>query len=292
MDTGLQLLIESLLLGGFYSFMAVGFALIWGVLNILNLAYGSYIILGAYLSLFLFRYAGLDPILSIPVSFATGFLFGILVQKLIFNRAMKLEPFMVLIISFGLDVLISNALNLLFKADVRSINVSYGGDSFLLGEVIISKVKLLVFVLSLLLTFALYLFLNRTWTGKAIRAVALDKDGAMLVGIDPSKIFLITAGLGTAISFSSGNLYGILQGFTPFDGGLLTVKVFLISILGGLGRIESAVAGGFLLAFIEIFSSFYMGEGWKLFVALAVMVGVLIFRPRGLLGSKYYGEAQ
>ncbi len=285
-----QLIIESLLLGGFYSFMAIGFSLIWGVLGILNLAYGSYIILGAYLGLILFRYAGLDPILSIPVSLFAGFLFGVLVQKLIFNRAMKLEPFMVLIMSFGLDVLISNALNLVFKADVRSITVSYGGDSFIVGDVIIAKVKLLVFVLSLLLALLLYLFLSRTWTGRAIRAVALDREGATLVGIDPAKIFLITAGIGTAVSFSSGNLYGILQGFTPFDGGLLTVKVFLISILGGLGRIESALAGGFLLAFIEVISSFYLGEGWKLFVALVVMVAVLIFKPRGLLGSKYYGE--
>ncbi len=291
MDIIPQLLIESLLLGGFYSFMAIGFSLIWGVLNILNLAYGSYIILGAYLSLLLWRYGGIDPLLSIPASLLAGFVFGVAVQRLIFNRAMKLEPFMVLIISFGLDVLISNTLNLVFKADVRSITVSYGGDSFLLGNLIVSKVKLLVFILSLLLTLLLYLLLTRTWTGRAIRAVALDRDGAMLVGINPSKIFLITAGIGTAIAFSSGNLYGILQGFTPFDGGLLTVKVFLISILGGLGRVESAVAGGFLLAFIEIFSSFYMGEGWKLFVALVVMVAVLIFRPRGLLGSKYYGEA-
>ncbi|MDQ7038225.1 MAG: branched-chain amino acid ABC transporter permease [Aquificota bacterium] len=290
MDTVLQLLVESLFLGTFYAFMSLGFSLTWGVLNIINLAYGSYIILGAYLAYTLHIYLGLDPVLSLPLSFTGGFLLGLFFQRFLMNRVMNLEPFMVLILTFGLDIFIANALNLIFRADIRSIDVPYAERSHLLGPLIITEVKALVFVLSLILTALVYLLLHRTWTGRAIRAVALDREGARTVGVSPEKIFLITSGIGTGIALASGNLYGVLQGFTPFDGGMLTVKAFLVSIVGGLGRVESAVAGGLFLGVLEVFTGFYLGEGWKFFASLIVMFLFLILRPRGLLGGKYYGE--
>ncbi len=291
MDILPQLLVEALLLGSFYAFMSLGFSLSWGVLGILNLAYGSFTILGSYVAYLLFSTLSLDPVLSLPLSFLIGFLTGAVFQKIFVNRVMNFEPFMVLILTFGLDIFLSHSLNLIFKADIRSIDVPYAEESFFLGNLILSKVKILVFFTSLILTALLYVFLRFTWTGRAIRAVALDREGAQLVGIDPSKVFLITMGLGTGIAFSSGNLYGILQGFTPFDGGFLTVKAFLVSIIGGLGRVESALVGGVFLGILEVFVSFYLGESWKFFSSLVVMVCVLILRPRGLMGGKYYGEA-
>ena len=290
MDIILQLVLEALLLGSFYAFMSAGFSLTWGVLNIINLAYGSLVIVGSYTSYMLLNTLGLDPILSLPLVFSLGFLVGLALQKTLINRLMTFEPFMVLILTFGIDVVISHSLNLIFKADIRSIDVSYAEDSFLVGMLIISKVKVLVFLISLLLSLMLFLFLKFTWTGKAVRAVALDREGAELVGIDPSKIFLISTGIGTGIAFSAGGLYGILQGFTPFDGGVLTIKAFLVSILGGLGRVESALVGGLMLALLEIFVGFYVGESWKLFASLLLIVLVLLFRPRGLMGGKYYGQ--
>ncbi len=291
MDLLLQLLLEVLLLGAFYGFMSLGFSLTWGVLNILNLAYGSFVVLGSYIAYTAYVHGGVDPLISIPLSAGTGFFVGTALQRLLIDRAMKMEPFMVLILTFGMDILIAHSLNLVFKADVRSIDTPYAEESFLLGSLIIVKVKLLVFLTAVFLTLALYLFLKYTWTGRAIRAVALDREGATLVGINPSKVFLIASGIGTAIAFSSGNLYGLMQGFTPFDGALLTVKAFLISVLGGLGRVESALIGGLALSFVEIFVGFYAGEGWKFFASLILLVFVLIVRPRGLLGGKYYGEA-
>ncbi len=286
-----QLILESILLGLFYAFMSIGFSLTWGVLGILNLAYGSFILLGSYFSYVLFTSFGLDPLLGIPVSFITGFLFGAIIQKLFIDRIMLLEPFLVLIITFGLDIVIAHTLNLIFKADIRSIDVQYAEKSFFMGDLIVSLVKLVVAVISLFLVFLLYLFLKYTWTGRAIRAVALDKEGARLVGINPSGIYVLTMGIGTGIAFISGNLYGVLQGFTPFDGGILTIKAFLISIIGGLGRVESALLGGLFLGFLEIFVSFYLGESWKFFVSLILMILILIVRPRGLFGGKYYGES-
>ena len=291
MDLLLQLLLEAILLGTFYAFLSLGFSLTWGVLNILNLAYGSLVVLGSYLAYSLFNAVGVDPIVSLPISFAVGFVLGLLLQVSFVNRVIKLEPFMVLILTFGLDILISHTLNYFFKADIRSIDVPYAEGSFIVGNLIVSKVKLLVFLLSLILTALLFLFLRFTWTGRAIRAVALDVEGARLVGISPERVFALTMGIGTGVAFLSGNLYGILQGFTPFDGGLLTVKAFLVSVLGGLGRVESALFGGLLLGTMEIFVSFYAGESWKLFASLVLMILVLIFRPRGLMGGKYYGEA-
>lgn len=287
----LQLIIESLLLGAFYTFMALGFSLIWGVLGILNLAYGSLIVAGAYGAYVLYSYGGVDPLVSIPLLFVCGFLLGSLLQRLLLNRIMFGEPFMVLIMTFGLDILISHLLNLGFGADIRSIDVPYAEGSFWIGPLIIPEVKLLIFLISLLLCGLLFSFLRWSWTGRAVRAVALDREGARLVGINPSRIFTLTAGIGTGIALCCGNLYGVLQGFTPFDGGLLTVKAFLISIVGGLGRVESALAGGIFLGFLEIFVSFYLGESWKLLASLAVMILFLILRPRGLFGGRYYGEA-
>ncbi|NPA41443.1 MAG: branched-chain amino acid ABC transporter permease [Aquificae bacterium] len=290
MDIILQLVIEALFLGAFYAFMSLGFSLVWGVMNILNLAYGSFIVLGSYLAYILYTYLGIDPLVSIPLGAGTGFLTGVLLQKTLINRAMGLEPFMVLILTFGLDIFLSHSLNLIFKADIRSIDTPYAEESFLVGNLIISQVKLLVFITALFLTFILYVFLRFSWTGRAIRAVALNREGATLVGINPSSVFLIASGIGTAIAFSSGHLYGLLQGFTPFDGGFLTVKAFLVSILGGLGRVESALVGGMILGFLEIFVGFYAGESWKLFASLLLLVFILLFRPRGLMGGKYYGE--
>ena len=290
MDIVLQLLVEALLLGTFYAFMSLGFSLTWGVLNIINLAYGSYIILGSYLAYTLYTSAGLDPILSLPISFTAGFLLGLILQSFLMNRVMTLEPFMILILTFGLDIFIANTLNLLFRADIRSIDVPYAERSHLIGPLIITEVKAVVFVLSLVLTGFVYILLHRTWTGRAIRAVALDREGARIVGVSPEKVFLITSGIGTGIALSSGNLYGVLQGFTPFDGGMLTVKAFLVSIVGGLGRVESALAGGLFLGVLEVFTGFYLGEGWKFFASLIAMFLFLILRPRGLLGGKYYGE--
>ncbi len=290
MDIVLQLLVEALLLGTFYAFMSLGFSLTWGVLNIINLAYGSYIILGSYLAYTLYTSAGLDPILSLPISFTAGFLLGLILQSFLMNRVMTLEPFMILILTFGLDIFIANTLNLLFRADIRSIDVPYAERSHLIGPLIITEVKAVVFVLSLVLTGFVYILLHSTWTGRAIRAVALDREGARIVGVSPEKVFLITSGIGTGIALSSGNLYGVLQGFTPFDGGMLTVKAFLVSIVGGLGRVESALAGGLFLGVLEVFTGFYLGEGWKFFASLIAMFLFLILRPRGLLGGKYYGE--
>ncbi len=290
MDLLLQLLLEAILLGTFYAFLSLGFSLTWGVLNILNLAYGSLVVLGSYLAYSLFNALGVDPLVALPLSFGAGFGLGVLLQVSFISRVMRLEPFMVLILTFGLDILISHTLNYFFKADIRSIDVPYAEGSFIVGNLIVSKVKLLVFLLSLILTALLFLFLRFTWTGRAIRAVALDVEGARLVGIRPERVFALTMGIGTGIAFLSGNLYGVLQGFTPFDGGFLTVKAFLVSVLGGLGRVESALFGGLLLGTMEIFVSFYAGESWKLFASLVLMILVLIFRPRGLMGGKYYGE--
>ena len=289
MDIVLQLLLESLLLGAFYGFMSLGFSLTWGVLGIINLAYGSFVVVGSYFAYSLYTGLGLDPLVALPLSFGCGFLFGLAVHRFLIDRAMGLEPFMVLILTFGLDIFLAHLLNLIFKADIRSIDAPYAEESFIVGPFIVSLVKVIVFGVALVLTVGLFLFLKFTWTGRSIRAVALDREGAQLVGIDPSRVLLLASGIGAGIAFSSGNLYGLLQGFTPFDGGVLTVKAFLVSVIGGLGKVESALVGGLFLATLEMFVGFYAGESWKLFASLIVMVLVLIFRPRGLLGGKYYG---
>lgn len=288
----LQILINGLLLGAFYALIGIGFSLVWGVTNIINLSHGAIALLGAYLTFFLFQTFRLDPFLSIPVSFIAMFSFGYLLQRYLMNFVVKAQIFMLLILTFGLEIFLVNFMTTFFSADFRSVTPSYAGSSLVLGSIVIPYIRLAVFSICVIIAVAMALFLDKTWPGKAIKATSLDIEASMMSGINPAKIYALTFALGSGLAGVSGTLLTLTQAFSPSIAGGLTLRAFIVSILGGLGRIEGALIGGLLLGVLETFSSYLIGESYKNAIAFGLMVLVLIVKPSGLMGRKYYAEVK
>jgi branched-chain amino acid transport system permease protein len=281
-----QLLIIGLLAGGIYVAVGVGFSLVWGVLNIVNLAHGALVIVGAYLTWQLFTAFGLDPFLTLPINAIALFAFGYTVQRGVINRVIRAPLLFTFLVTFGLNLVAINVLLLLFKSDFRSITPSYSGQGFELGSIVIPYVRLAGLGVALVLAAALALVLNRTRTGMAIQAVAADRDAAQLVGIDLRHLYGVTYGLAAACAGVAGGLITMIQAITPTAGEPYTLQAFVVVILGGLGRVSATVVGGLTFGLIEAFGQSIPGSGsvFANAIAFGVMVLVLVTRPQGLLG--------
>ena len=285
----IQILINGILLGGVYGLIGLGFSIVWGVTSLINLAHGSLVILGAYISFWLFQYLHIDPFVSIPLVMLSLFIIGFLMQRYIFNLAIKADVFLTLIMTFGMDVLLAQLMIVMWSADWRSIATSYQGKSLFLGGYLLPYTRLLGFVAALILTILTAYFLDRTKTGQSIKAVALDMMAARLMGVNPGKTYAITFGIGASLAGAAGSLLAVMQSFNPAVGGGITLRAFVVAILGGLGSVEGAFLGGIILGIIETFSAFYLGESFKNVVTFTLFVIILVTRPRGLLGKKYFG---
>ena len=287
-----QVLVNGILAGGVYACAAIGFSIIWGVMNLINLAHGSMVIIGAYLTFILFSTIGIDPFLTIPVSGALLFCFGYLIQRLLINRVIEGSVFMTLILTFGLDLVLVNANLLFFTADLRLVTPWYSGLGWEIGTVKIPYARTGVFLFALLLTLCLYLFLNKTKYGNAIKATSFDKDAAGLVGVDVLKVYAITFGIGAGMAGMAGSLISIIHSFSPIVGASYTMKSFVVVVLGGLGSIPGAVIGGLLLGIVENFASVLFDAGYKDAFSFILLVLILVIRPRGLLGKQFYAEVR
>lgn len=288
----LQILVNGFLLGGFYTLIGVGFTLVWGVTNIINLAHGAIALLGAYITYFIFQQWHIDPFLSLPVSFLSMFVFGYILQRYLMNMVVKAQIFMLLILTFGLEIFLVNFMTTFFSADFKSVTPDYAGSSLVIGDIVIPYIRLGVFAICVIVTLLMGFFLDRTWTGKAIKATSLDIEAAMMSGINPSKIYALTFAFGSGLAGLSGSLLSLTQAFSPNIAGGLTLRAFIVSILGGLGRIEGAFVGGLILGIVETMSSYVIGESYKNAIAFGLMVLMLIIKPSGLLGRKYYAEVK
>lgn len=280
----LQILANGLLLGGLYALMALGLALVWGVLNIVNLAHGALIMLGAYVSYFLFVGFGLDPFAALPLTMIAMFIIGYLLQRFLLNLIVRAPMFNTLLITFGLDVVITYLAQLLFSADFRTINPSYAGAHFTLGVVTIPLVRLLAFGLALVLTGLLALFLGRTRVGRAIRATSQNLDAARLYGVSTRSIYALTFALGAALAGAAGGLYGMVSQITPYIGAELTAKSFVIALIGGLDNPLGVIVGGLVLGLAEALGTLYIGPTFSNVISFGLLVLVLIVRPTGILG--------
>jgi branched-chain amino acid transport system permease protein len=292
MQLAIQNVINALLLGGFYSAVALGFSLVWGVMNVINLAHGAMIMLGAYATFWLFHLFGVDPFLSIPVSMVLLFCFGFGLQKLVINLVVRAPVFMVLILTFGLEIAIMNVSTMLWTANYRSVNPSYAGTGLDLGGVIVPYVRIAIFVIAFLLTFGMYLFLNRTKTGNAIKATGLDKEAAELMGVDIGRIYAITFAVSAAMAGAAGSLLVTTSAVNPYSGGAYTFIAALIVCLGGLGNIMGVVAGAFVVAFAETMGSYLISPGLKMFISFVLLVIILSVRPQGIMGKKFFAEVK
>lgn len=281
-----QLVIIGLLAGGIYVAVGVGFGLVWGVLNIVNLAHGALVIIGAYLTWQLFTSFGLDPFLTLPLDAVLLFALGYALQRSLINRIIRAPLLFTFLLTFGVNLIAINVLLLIFKSDFRSVTPSYSGQGLEFGSVVIPYMALASLGVAVLVAAGLAFVLNRTQIGLAIQAVAADRDAAQLVGIDLRHAYAVTFGLGAACAGVAGGLIAMIQAITPTAGEPYTLQAFVVVILGGLGRVSATVVGGLAFGLIEAFAQSIPGSGsvFANAIAFGLMVLVLVTRPQGLLG--------
>ena len=282
----LRVLINGILLGGLYGIMAIGMTLIWGVMNIVNIAHGPLIMLGAYVTFWMFSLWGWDPFLSLPVTILALFVYGYLLQRLILNLVVRAQLFLTLLITFGIEVAMVNLARILWSSDLRQVTPTYAGSNFSVGGLTIPYVRLWVFVTTIILSVLFLLLLERTRLGRAIRATAEELHAARLTGIRVGHIYAVTYGLGAALAGAAGAMWGMLFPITPIMGGALTLKSFVVAVLGGLGTMMGAIVGGLILGLAESFSSTFIGPTYPNAISFGLLVLILIFRPTGVLGRR------
>ncbi len=287
--TALGIVVDGVLLGSVYALVALGFSLVWGVLNVLNLAHGAFIMLGAYATLWLWR-MGLDPFMSIPLVMLLLFAFGWLVQRTILNRLLNAPLSLTVSVTFGLDTLLVGLAIMLFTADNRSIDVPgyLSGKLDLMQGLAVPHVRLAVLGVSALLAVLLWAFMVGTRTGQAIRATRLDRQAARLMGVKVERVYALAMGISGAVAGAAGALIGITFYLSPTVGQLYLVKTLVATTMGGLGSVASAMAGGIFLGLLESAGSTLVGATYTDLIGFALVLLMLLVRPSGLFGKEFY----
>jgi branched-chain amino acid transport system permease protein len=281
-----QVLINALVLGCLYACIAIGFSLVWGVLNVINLIHGSLIVLGAYLAWGLYLSLKIPPWFALPIAAPLFFVIGYLLQRLLLNRVIAAPVLVTLTLTFGLDLILNNAMIYTFKADYRKLSLSPPIGSISLFDVVVPIDRLIATASALALTGALYLVLRRLRVGRAIVAVRLDRDAAVLMGVDVKSIYAVAFGLGAALAGCAGVLMALIFPISPLTSSAYLGKAFVVCVLGGLGSVSGALAGGLLLALVEGVGATFLGPSYATTLSFALLIAFLIARPQGLLGRK------
>ena len=288
MSSFLQATIYGLLQGGLLALVAVGFSLVWGVMNIVNLAHGSFVILGAYGAWELNSSLGLDPFLGMFVSAAALFVLGYALQRFLINLVVNAPIFVTLLLTFGLDLLLVQGMNIAFSADYRSISTSYASNSLGIGDIRVPYGRLLAFALAIMVTLALVALVGRTRTGLSITATGMDRGAARLMGIRARHVYALTFAIAAALAGMAGAMVATVGTFQPSDASSYTLLAFVIAVLGGLGNMYGAMAGGLVIGLVEAWSGQYLPGTWVNAIAFLALVLVLVFRPSGRVGKAYY----
>ncbi|MBN9595354.1 MAG: High-affinity branched-chain amino acid transport system permease protein LivH [Alphaproteobacteria bacterium ADurb.BinA280] len=281
-----QVLINALVLGCLYACIAIGFSLVWGVLNVINLIHGSFIVLGAYLAWGLYQSLHISPWYALLIAAPLFFVFGYLVQRIVLNRVITAPVLVTLTLTFGLDLILNNAMIYFFKADYRKLTLTPPMGSISLFGVVVPVDRLIATASALALTGILYLILRRLRVGRAIVAVRLDRDAATLMGVNVNSIYAIAFGLGAALAGCAGVLMALIFPISPLTSTAYLGKAFVVCVLGGLGSVSGALAGGILLALIEGIGSTLIGPAHATTLSFVLLIIFLIVRPQGLLGRK------
>jgi branched-chain amino acid transport system permease protein len=288
-------LIQGILLGvltaGVYALMASGQTLIFGIMKVVNLAQGAMVILGAYLAYQLFTSYGIDPLLAIPVTTVAMFILGVVIQ-LLFLQPLRDEDRseLSLLVTFAVALLLEGVMSVTWKTTVRSINTSYANSSWSIFGYQITLVRLWAFLLSLVALALLYVLLNRTRFGRAIRATVQNPESARLLGVESRRVSAIGFGLGSATAAAAGSIYGLLYPFNPGSHYDLISRLLSIVLLGGLGSIGGAVVGALIVSTSSAIVASAVSPAWSEMTFFVILLLVLLIRPQGLFGTTGRGE--
>jgi branched-chain amino acid transport system permease protein len=287
----IDLALSAVMLAGLYATMAYGLGLIYGVLRVVNLAHGGVIMGGAYLGWVLFERWGIDPYLSLPIVIVASFALGILMYRLLVRhlpRGPAGGPASLLLL-FGTWLVLRNVAYLLFTGNDQAIRTSYSTTSFVFLGTHVSVNRLAVLAIAVVLPVLLHLLLKRTYTGRAIRAVAQNPDSCTLVGVDVERIYALTFGIGTALAGVAGLLSATIFSFNPGFGSGELLKSFVVVVLGGLGSVLGTGVAALILAIVEVFAILVLPSYLTSAVGFVMLVLVLVLRPGGLFGQRVLG---
>jgi len=295
----LQLAVSGFLLGGVYSLIALGLSLIFGVMKVINFAHGEMMVWGMYIAYTLLHWAGIDPFLSFPISAAGLFLFGYVLQRTVVNRIIDFPEAMQVLPLVGMGMVFENGARILWGPDYISPRSRFSLSSLSLGDIMIDVPRLLAFSLAIIITIAVLLFLKKTDMGKAIRAAADNRMGALLVGTDVNRVYAVCFGIGAACVGAAGGLLVPLMPLSPHIGAPFTLLSFIIVILGGMGSLSGAMVGGIIIGVAEsigpeLITSLFHGVGldidfphtMKQVVSFFILIVIMLLRPQGIFGEK------
>ncbi len=281
-----QNLSNGILIGTVYALIGVGLTLVFGVMRTINFAHGDFVVIGMYFAVLINGLFGLDPYLTLLFAIPLGFVVGALIQKLVLTRVIDAKPESMMLATLGVSLVTANLLLLSFGGEPKSVHVSYATSTLALGQVRISVVLLLAGLATIAVIVALYLLLNKTEIGRAIRATAENRLGAELVGVNTKRIQAIVFGLGMSLAVTAGiSLIPLLFASPVTTGTMFTLKAFVVTVLGGLGNIGAAIMGGLLLGVVEVLGASYLDSAYRDAYGLLVFLLVLLLKPEGLFGK-------
>jgi len=279
----IQTLLDGLMVGGLYATVAIGVTLVFGIMGILNFAHGQMVMLGAYTAFFVVS-AGLGFWPALAISMLAMGALGLLLERLVFRHTLT-DHMTGLTASLGVIMVIENLAAAAFTPDPRNFDPPLPG-SFQIAGLTLSSQRMLVLTLVVLLVVGCYLFLQKTRTGKAVRAMGQNRTGAALVGIQINHVTAVIFILGSAMAGAAGVLYGSLFAISPYMAAAPLMKGFILTVLGGLGSVQGAVLAGFLLGLAESLGSRYLSASFRDGYGFILLIVTLLYFPRGLLGQR------
>jgi len=282
----LQTLVNGIVLGALYACLAVGFSLVWGVLNVINMLHGSLIVFGGYLTFFAWHSYGIHPLLALPFVALLMYAIGYVTQLSMINRVIDQPVLTTLTLTFGLDLILYNFMTVYYTATPRRVTLDLGALD--LAGIAIPVDRLFGMALVLALTGLLYLMMRRSRIGRAIVAVRMDSAAAALMGIKVDRIYAITFGIGALMAGATGAIFAMVYPVTTNLSGTYLGKAFVVCVIGGLGSVPGALVGGLALGLIESFAGQFFGPQHALTVGFLLMLVLLVVRPTGLTGIKGY----
>ncbi len=283
-DQVLQQIADGLLIGLMYSLVAIGLTLIWGVMNIVNFAHGDFLMLGMFTSFWLFTLYGIDPIFSIPISFIFMFVLGTLIYRFIVSKVMKGPMLAQLVVTFGVSIFIANLAVYFWTPDFRLLPATILQGTWQIGGVNFSVPKVAASIGSVIASVCVFLFLKRTKTGKAILATEMDRDAALLMGINTERINSLSFGIGSALVGVAGAFLSTYYYIYPQVGGLFGTIAFCVVALGGFGSIEGAFIAGILVGLAQTLGGFFFDPSYKYAIVFSIYLITIWIRPQGLRG--------
>jgi len=286
-----QVIVNGIVLGALYACVGMGFSLVYGVMSITNLSHGALIMLGSYVTYWLFTLWGVDPFLSIVPAMAVLTVVGYVMQRTVINRVMGGEPRITLILTYGLQLLIINGALIAWKGDYRAVTTSYAGKGLAIGSLIFPYSRMGVLLIAIVSTIALHLFMSRTKLGHAITATALNRRGAELCGVDINTIYAVTFGIGAALAAIAGSIATMVYTLTPYIGQPLLGRAFVVTVLGGVGSFAGPLVGGLILGVAETVGAALLGSNFQEAISFIILVIILAVLPRGIFGKRFFGGA-